>query len=300
MTAGRRTLLAAAIVVIIGSGIFEIGFLLPRKRELEALQLRADHRLAELRQANRENADAVRAVRPVQEEIARLSAPTQTEFDAELSAWLARVVHLRELAAQHPEQTIPEFELLTEKDWFDAARDAEFDPKDDNLSAQLLDLRDRARMRLAPRLRRALIRFADAHHGQLPDEVSQLAPFLTSPLNPAILGRYEMSQRGRFADVPKEGWLIDETTSFDEETDHRLYLSHSNAGTTPFTEVRQPDFRAALQAYLAANRDQLPPSPAELLPFFSRELAPTTRKAFLETAPEEFNPEALKKLLPAE
>jgi hypothetical protein len=232
----------------------------------------------------------------MQSEIARLAAIPEVELDAEVAAWLARVARLRELTTRHPEQTIPEFSFLTEKDWFAVGRDAKFETEDD-LQQQFLALREKARMRLAPRLRAALSRFVDAHDGQLPLEVSQLAAFSDPPLDPVILARYEMLQRGSLLDVALNGWLLAERTSFDEARDRRLFLARMLTGTASFADVPEPDLRTALQRYLSAHADQRPTAPAQLLPFFPRAPSSLAMKAWLEKSPEDFT-EQMRKLLP--
>ncbi|MEO5957681.1 MAG: hypothetical protein ABIR80_01035, partial [Opitutaceae bacterium] len=244
----------------------------------------------------RERSAAAAQLDTMQGEITRLAAIPEVELDAEVAAWLARVARLRELAVQRPEQTIPEFSLLTEKDWFDVARDAKFATEED-LRKQLQTLRDKARSRVAPLLRATLLRYVDAHDGQLPEDIGQLAAFAEPPLLPAMLSRYEMLQRGNFVDVAPTDWLLDERTSFDETQDSRLFLARRQSGTTLFADVREPDLRTALQRYLAANGNQPPTAPAQLLPFFIRPPSPVASKAWLEKSPADFA-EQIRALLP--
>lgn len=296
MTAPPRALLGIVLLAIAGSGMLAVSPGFTPGRELDAVRQRRDAAKAELQQVRQQNDRVTRQLHTMQEEIARVAPSPGMELDAEVAAWLDRVVRLRKLAAERPERTIPEFELLNEKHWFDAARDATFDTEEDLLQ-RLQDLRDKARRRLAPRLREALIRFLDEHDGQLPAEVSQLAPFMTPPVSSPILARYAMLHRGNIADVPRRDWLIIEKTSFDEAKDNRFYLARLESGTTLFTDVLQPDLRNALQTYLAANEGRFPNSPAQLLPFFPRQPSPLALKGFLEQPAEDFTTENLKEVL---
>ncbi|HEX2852832.1 MAG TPA: hypothetical protein VHO24_06310 [Opitutaceae bacterium] len=298
MIAPSRLLFGTALLAFAGRGIFVAGVGLAPTGELDAVRQRCDLVTAELQQLRGQNDRTVLRVRSTQDEIASLEAsPAAIELDAEVAAWLGRVVRLRKLAAERPECTLPEFELLNEQDWFGTARDAKFDTEEDLLAA-LQDLRTKARLRLGPRLREALVRFLDAHDGQLPGEVSQLAPFMTPPVSAAILERYEMLHHGNIADLPRNDWLLLEKTSFDEAHDNRFFLSRFARGTTVFTEVRQPDLRQALQTFLAANDGRFPSSPAQLLPFFPRPPSPLALKTFLEQPADDFTADKLQGLLP--
>ncbi|HVS54434.1 MAG TPA: hypothetical protein VHD62_18905 [Opitutaceae bacterium] len=308
-------LAAAALTAI---AVWEGTTLSRQNSEIAATHAQAAQRDAELAQLKRQRDTAADRLRATEQEIARLAAIPDVEIDAEVAAWLARVARLREFAARHAEQTIPEFSLLTEKDWFDAARVgqsitdglstvddheallAAMDAANTVLQAEMQSLRDTARMRVAPNLRAALIGFADAHDGQLPSNVRELAPFATPPIDPAILARYEMAQHGNILDVARDAWLLDEKTSFDEAHDNRLYLARGSFGTTAFSEPRQPDLRAALQGFLTANNGQFPSTPAQLVPFFPQPPSPVALKAFLEKPATDFTSDELRKLLPAD
>lgn len=314
----RPLLTALAIIALGGTAACEATMLSRENSEITTTHARAAQADTELNSLKQERDDDADQLRADEQEIARLAAIPDVEIDAEVAAWLARVARLHEFAARKPEQTIPEFSLLAEKDWFDAVRleqsivdglsetddhdaiVAAMEKADTILQAQMQTLRDTARMRAAPNLRAALVRFADAHDGQLPDDVAQLAPFARPPLDPAILARYEMAQHGNILDAARDAWLLDEKTSFDEAADNRLYLSRANFGTTAFTEPRQPDMRAALQAFLSLNGGQFPSTPAQLVPFFPQPPSPVAMKAFLEKPASDFTPEQLRKLLPDE
>jgi RNA polymerase sigma factor (sigma-70 family) len=292
--------IAMAIVAatLLGAAGWEVATVLRQRTEIAAISARADRLDAELRALRRERDSAAGEMRHTKAEIARLSS-LDVDVDAEVAAWLARVAQLRKLAAQRPEQTLPEFAMLREKDWFDAAREAKFETEED-LIAHLASLRRKARERLAPRLRAALMKFVDAHDGQLPDDIAQLSEFTEAPLDSAILARYELLQRGDLANLPRETWLIVERTSIDEANDTLLHLTRWAGGVMKASEVRQPDLRAALQAYLGAHGGQFPSGPAQLLPFFARQPSPVALKAFLEKPSSDFTPAELQKLLPSD
>lgn len=300
--AGRiatRAVSGVAVIALLGIATWRAVALSREHSQVAETVARTAQLDAELTQLRAKRNASVQQLRTTEQEITRLAAIPDVELDAEVAGWLDRVAKLHELAAQQPERTIPEFSLLTDKDWFNAARDATSIDHDELRGlVELLALRTTARMRLGPLLREAVVRFADDHDGHLPDDVLQLEPYLKPPVGPGILARYEMVQHGNLVDVPPADWLLDEKSSFDEAGDTRLYLARAHLGTIGFSEVRPPDLRAALQAYLAANGGQFPSAPAQLVPFFSRNPSPVVLKAFLEKPATDFTPEELRKLLP--
>lgn len=293
--------IAAGLVaaVLLGTTVWEATLLARERDQIRLFSTRVSELDSTLTQVQRERDRAAGELRDTRAEIARLAAMPTVELDAEVAAWFARVARLHELVAQQPGQTIPEFALLQEKDWFQAGRDATFDT-DEERQAQLQGLRMTARERLMPRLHSALIGYVDAHDGQLPEAIEQLAPYASPPLDPAILARYKMVQQGNLDDLPTTDWLIAERTSVDEANDRRFFLQRRNSGSALFTDVNQPDLRLALESYLATNGGQFPTTPAQLLPLFRRPPSPLAMKSFLALPADEFTPEVLRKLLPSE
>jgi hypothetical protein len=90
-----------------------------------------------------------------------------------------------------PGEEIPELKLLAgEARWI-----KEVDRPlvtDDDFSRAIARLRYRAKEEFAPLARNALQQFAQANAGQFPSDVSQLQPFFPSPIDGAILQRYEI------------------------------------------------------------------------------------------------------------
>lgn len=103
--------------------------------------------------------------------------------------WRDREVKLKALLQQMPNRTIPEFYLLSDRDMSDIARDADLDT-DEGVRAAFFQLRHRAMNMFAPILQPALRKFTDAHDGQPPNEVKELAPYFDPPVDSTVLERY--------------------------------------------------------------------------------------------------------------
>jgi len=238
MTTLQKTLLAAA-VAIIGSGFYEISTIRRGRQELQAAREGTALVLAKLRQLQNEQAAVERQIddasRTLATRIAR-TAGSDAPPEPEMQAWLARVKQLKQLATQRPELRIPEMALLTEENWFVAARNAGF-ADDDAIRTALGDLRARAKANFAGLLLTALKDYADANSDLLPTDPAQLAPFFETPVDPAIFSRYEMRQKGKLSDF-REGWLLAEKSSVDEVHDNRLFLYPSGWGSTSFSSPK--------------------------------------------------------------
>jgi len=78
-------------------------------------------------------------------------------------------------------------------------------------------------------LRPALRQYVQANNGQFPRELSQIAPYLGSPLDDAILQRWQILHASRLinlrADLRKEDWVITQRAPVNRELDQRFVFS---------------------------------------------------------------------------
>lgn len=178
----------------------------------------------------------------------RREAQTQAQTDRQpetdplttaARAWAGRANRLQQRLAQAPDRQIPELQFLTQPDWFDAAREANLD-SDAGQRAAFSELRKDAKSRFAAMLSGALSAYTKANAGQLPADSRQLKPYFETPVDDALLDRYEMLQTGDSSGA-RRGWLMAERAPVDEEFDTRFYISTSG---TQGSDVR---------AYLRTN-----------------------------------------------
>jgi hypothetical protein len=109
-----------------------------------------------------------------------------------LAAWLDRVNSLKDRLLANPAAQIPEMSLLTDEDWLNAARQANLQTDDDYRKA-LGGLRNAAEGKVQGDLSTALAKYAKANNQQFPDNMNELQPYFDTPMDPAILARWQIT-----------------------------------------------------------------------------------------------------------
>jgi hypothetical protein len=206
----------------------------------------------------------------------------------ELRSWLERVKRLKQLFVEHPDQRIPELELLTDDDWIRIARWTSLD--DDAAERGAMgDARNAAKRLLMPLLGRALLAYAEAHQNLLPAQATDLAPYLSDPRATAALSRYEMLTTAAVSPFkPANAAAISEIAPVDPDTDSKITISNNGGGSIMLPPVAWiPGFNEArikaYQAYAEANKGAVAPSAPDVIPFFNPPLDPTTQQKFLQS-----------------
>ena len=169
-------------------------------------------------------------------EVTRLRANTQKleqiradnsndPMESMAKSWLQKVNKLKQQLNQKPDKNIPELQYATDKDWFDATRDADLET-DDGVRKALSELRSMAKMQFASMMSEALRNYAKNNNGQLPSNVFQLKAYFSSPIDDSILQRYEMLQAGSLSDA-RGKYLVTEIAPVDQDYDTRYYIGTS-------------------------------------------------------------------------
>lgn len=242
MTTLQKTIVTATIAALAGFGIYETQQAGLLRSQVESLQqqtpllehvqkLTRDYNdaiglLASLRddneRLNHNNSDLLRLRAEVARlsgdtrELAQLKAATATAptsdlaMEATLKSWSARASQLKQRLEQMPDKTIPELQLLTEKNWLDAVKNTEQLETDADYRQALGNLRSIAKGEFAELVRSALRDYATANDGQLPGNLAQLKSYFKESVDDAILQRYVLLQTGKLADVPKTQFLFAE------------------------------------------------------------------------------------------
>ncbi len=251
MTAVQKTAVAATIAVLAGVGIYEIHQASELRSAVQSLQQQQTPLTEQIRALQRERADmearlAALAgeneqlksgqklaellklrgdVGVLRSENERLGQLFETEFvrvDKDLTEmrakrWLERVKELKEKLAEMPEKSIPELKLLSDKTWLDIARNegTASDPGH-GIDESFARLRKAAKEEFGKRLSRALREYAKANGNQLPPDTMALKPYFASPVEDAMLERYEVLRTGEMkTDEP----LVAERAAVDEKYD---------------------------------------------------------------------------------
>ena len=222
-------------------------------RSGELLKLRAE--VARLRQGLRESA-----------QFKTTSSPSDDPgMETSLKTWATRVSQLKQRLEQMPDKKIPELQLVTDKDWFDAVKSVKKLETDDDFREAFSDLRRNVKNEFARMLQQALRGYAKANADELPSDLSQLKPYFDKPVDDAMLARYSLLKTGKVSDV--SDYLVAETAPpVDDEYDsvHKISINGLNTSSVNRTEdaVKQAGIEFA-----QANNGLLPTDPSQLLPY---------------------------------
>lgn len=285
MTTSHKILLAATLAIA-ATALVEVGLVSRRDTELRQLQQRADQLSRDLAADATARAARQREFAATAAELARLRAelspPPSADpaAEAELDAWLQKVVTLRKALEQRPALRIPELQLLTPNDWLEATKDAALD-SDLHIRAALGRLRYLAKTHLLMRLSHAVAQYSKTVSAdQRPDSVASLIPFFEAPIDPAILQRYDVfpnASDSEHANVVTLGnpdsWSIHEKQPDDEYFDSSISVGPHGTSNGGFSKFDR-EVTAAIDAYKKDHGDQRPDAPAQLAPYLHSTIDP--------------------------
>jgi hypothetical protein len=206
-------------------------------------------------------------------EITQLRNEANDATGAAAKSLVARVNKLKQRLADTPNASIPEFQFLTEQDWLNAAS-GNLDTDADYRHA-LASLRSAAENSFAPLLQTALSQYMQANNGQFPTDISQLQSYFTSPVDDAILQRWEIAPASTVPNVGMGDTMITEKAAVDDVVDTRIVVGPSGYGSTEFlsSEIGNT-LKPVYEAYASANPNGLPiglnqqnSGPSILLPY---------------------------------
>ena len=117
----------------------------------------------------------------------------------------------------------------------------------------------------------ALSKYMKANNGQFPTDLSQLQQYFSSPMNDAILQRWEIAPASVNPSVGVGDTIITEKAAVDESLDQRWAIGAHGYGSGNW---ESPDVGAALstikqvmKAYADANNGNEPTDPSQVLPY---------------------------------
>ena len=291
MTALQKTLLTAAFVAAVGTGIFQARHAATLRNQVRALQREQAPLAGQLEQLTRNYADATNRLaalrddnerlnlnsrellrlrgettrlRAAAQELARLKGGGSTNNEDLEKSLFDRVRLLKQRLEQTPEAKIPEFRFvtLTEQDWLYAANrklDSEAD-----FRAAFAELRGRAESGFLGRAHAAFGKYLAANNGQFPTELSQLKTYFENSPPDEILQRYHIVPA---SSVPTAGfgtpgpggdWLI---TLKSPDSDYlgaagRTGVSGTSYENSPDMAILAPAIKACFNAAPRVNGNQ--------------------------------------------
>ena len=286
MTTLQKTLVTATLAVAVGGGIYETRQVVQLREKIQTFQRKQESLADQLQQLQQERDDATNRLanlladnsllksNPNQNELLKLrgevSVLKNAANDSTATAakdWLARVGQLKQRLAQTPDSNIPELQLLSEEDWLAAVKDRNLN-SDSEYRRALSTLRYAGENKFASKVQSALQKYYQANDKQFPTDFSQLQPYFDSPVDEAIIQRWEITSAKT---VPNLGFgpvIITQKAAVDDLFDQRIAVGQNGMGSTDFLSS---EYRNALQSvykdFSAANNGQDPTDISQLLPY---------------------------------
>jgi RNA polymerase sigma factor (sigma-70 family) len=145
--------------------------------------------------------------------------------------WSERANQLKQWLETNPDGKIPELQFLTDQDWIEAVHPLTLS-SDEEYRRAMSTARANAELRVLDILHGALRQYGQANNGQFPQELSQLSPFVRSPVDDSILNRYEIVRADSLVSELQRGddWVITQKAPVDKVWDARLTIGITYGG----------------------------------------------------------------------
>ncbi|HWY76590.1 MAG TPA: sigma-70 family RNA polymerase sigma factor [Verrucomicrobiae bacterium] len=206
-------------------------------------------------------------------------------LEAAFKTWANRASQLKQRLERMPDKQIPELKLLTDQDWFDAVKNARDLQSDEDYRRALSDLRNNAKHEFAGIVQQALRAYTAANDGQLPGNLGQLKPYLSTPLDDSVLDRYTMLRTGKIGDPSRVDYVVGETAPpVDNLYDTVLRVGMSDV-TTRTIDVVEDAVKDAGIRFAQDNNGQLPTTPDQLTPYLKQAIDPAQVQRVLGSIP---------------
>jgi RNA polymerase sigma factor (sigma-70 family) len=272
MTTLQKSLVAAAVAVLAGAGLYEAHLFAADDDARAHLASATTAAAADLNAARRALAEASTRLRDTEQAIdARLAAArsrlatSDPALETQIQIWLDRVGRLRAYLERHPAHRTPELALLRDDAWFEVVRKADI-PDDEAARRALGQIRLHAVNLVANRLQPAFQAYLRAHGQTLPAQLADLAPHFDPPLDPTLLSRFRLQHQGKLTDLAPDARNNLVALAFPPaDPEHDFHLTLGDNGFS-MTAAIHHNVSAARRAFAAANAGRRPETLAELRP----------------------------------
>ena len=145
--------------------------------------------------------------------------------------WSERANHLKQWLEANPAGKIPELQFLGDQDWIDSIYPNTLS-SDEECRRAMSIIRANAEQRVLDILAGALRNYSKANNGQFPSALSELSPYFRSPVDDAILERYEIVRADSLVSKLQQGdeWVITQKAPVDETWDLRFTIGMTYGG----------------------------------------------------------------------
>ncbi len=256
MTTLQKTLVTVTVAALAGAGIYAVHETAQLRDQVQTLQKQQAPMAEQMQKLQSSFADATNRLAGLLAENSQLKAAshqnellrlrgevTRLRSDAEQAndpfvkqalRRKANVQKMKQLFLEHPDQQIPELQLLSDQDFFDLARDQDLESSN-GIRIAYGEIRNRAVNQFAMQLQQALGKFYQSNSNQPPGTVLALAPFFDPPADNAILDRYHLIETGKAVVAGwSGGWAISQKETPDLAYDGQLFVSPVGFSSAPF------------------------------------------------------------------
>ena len=245
-------------------------------RQLSAARISNDQPSGSVNELLRLRGEVTR-LRQSAQELAQLKAAAAATgndpaIEATLKSWATLATQLRARLEQMPDKKIPELQLLTQKDWFDAIKNSKQLETDTDFREALHNLRNSAKQAFGDLATDAIKKYAQANGGALPGDLSQLKPFFEKPVDDATLARYSLLQTGKMSDAPPNAYLVGEKAPPVDDQYDSIYEFGVNSVRSSSVNNPGDIVWDSLVQFAKANNGNLPAEVSQLMPYLKRPL----------------------------
>ncbi|HTY88277.1 MAG TPA: sigma-70 family RNA polymerase sigma factor [Candidatus Acidoferrum sp.] len=285
MTTLQKAMITATVVILAGGGIYEARQATQLRERNQVFQQKQTSLAQQLGQLQQEYADMSNRLVALQAENAQLKSgqntaellklrgelarrqnATNDPADGAAKSWLTRVNQLKQYLDQNPQAKIPELQFVTEDDWLNAARGSL--NGDADYRRAMSTLRSAGEHKVGNMLQKALKAYMQANHDQMPTDLAQLQPYFDSPLDDAILQRWEIAPAETVQSLRLGGdVIITQRAPVDEVFDIRWGIGPNGFGSTDFLSTSTDTYKTmqpVFDAYRAAHNGQWQDNLSEL------------------------------------
>ncbi|HXI73038.1 MAG TPA: sigma-70 family RNA polymerase sigma factor [Verrucomicrobiae bacterium] len=286
MTTLQKILVAAALTTAVGAGIFEAHQVAQLRKQNQTLQqqqaplaeqirrLQIDdenlsNRLTEIIDFRKLSDKQFGELLKLRNAVTLLKHSANDPMDIAAKDLLAKVNKLKQRLEQTPNAGIPELQLLNDQDWLTVCRGWNLD-SENGIRNALSGLRSMAEQKFSNMTQEALAKFSKANDKLFPTDLSQLQPYFDSPVDAAILQRWEILPAGAtLPGIGNEGPFVTQKAPVDELLDRRWAIGVWGSACTDFLNSEIQDVMGPVyEAYNAANKGAYSgDGPSDYLPF---------------------------------
>jgi RNA polymerase sigma factor (sigma-70 family) len=286
MTTLQKTLVTATVAVLAGAGIYEARQASQLREQNQTLQQQQAPLAEQIRQLQHERSEMANRFAALQAEnvqlksnqnpaellklrgeVARLRNEANDPTDASAKALVAKMNKLKQRLAEMPNAKIPELQFVTEQDWLNAAN-GKLDTEADYRRA-LASLRSAGESKVGSMLKKALTGYMRGNNGQMPTDLAELQPYFDSPVDDAILQRWEIASAATIKSLGLGGdVIITQKAPVDDVFDTRYGIGPVGFGSTDFLS-REIAFtmNPVWEAFKAGHNGQWPDDVSQLQPY---------------------------------